>query len=125
MLEELSEGLAEREHFAQIIGIEIRTGVTETPTFAADLDNADNLVARKDGRANHLLDDLRGLTADFYALENGGVANAGKIVDDVRTALTSSARGNRGGAGKRNETDLLQRFRHEEVQVAPARRDAH
>src|SRR5579872_1680415 len=125
VLEQLAKGLAQREDFAQIVGTEVRPGDAGVRSLAADLDDADDLVARENRSADQLLDDFGGFASDFYAFENGGVADAGEIVDDIRTALARGTRSDGRGAGKRDEADLFQRLGNEEVEVAPAGRNAH
>lgn len=109
-LQELAERLAERENFAQIVGVKVRAGVFGVRTPAANLNNARCLVAGENRSANHFLDELRTFSANFDALKNRGVANAGEIVADVRSAFAPGLRGDRGGA-KWKETNLLERLR--------------
>src|SRR5271157_5351578 len=94
VLEQLAKRLAQRQHSAQIVGAEVRSGHLGVSAFAADLDDAYNFVPGKNWSANHFLNQLGGFAADFHAFENGGVANAGKIVDDVRPALAGRSRRN-------------------------------
>ncbi len=125
MLEQLAERFAKREDFAQIVGAEVRPGDAGVWSFAADLDDSDNLVSGQNRGADHLLDDLGGFAGDFYALKYGGMADSGEIVDDVRAALAGRFRGDGGSAGERDETDILKRFRDEEIKMLPAARNTH
>src|SRR5580692_7041980 len=125
VLEQLAEGLAERKDFAQIVGAEVRAGVFGAGAFAAHLNNANDLVAGKNRSADQFLDKLGAFAANLHPLKNGGMTDAGKIVDDVRTALASRFRSDGGSAGKRDKAHLFERFRHEKMKVAPAGRNAH
>src|SRR5579864_3856450 len=110
VLEQLAKGFAEREDLAQIVGTEVRPGDAGVRSFATDLDDADDFVTRENRSADQFLDDFGGFASDFYAFEDGGVAHAGKIVDDIRAALARSTRSDGRGAGKRDEADLFQRL---------------
>lgn len=124
-LEELAEGFTESEDFSEIIGGEVRTGVAGAGAFAADLDYADDFFAGKNRGANHFLNEFGGFAGNFDAFEDGGVADGGEIVDDVRATFASGAGGDGGSAGKRNEADLFEGFGDEEIEVAPAVGNAH
>jgi len=125
MLEQLAEGFAKREDFTQIVGGEVWAGIFGVGAFAADLNDADDLVAGKNRSADHFLDKLGAFAADLHAFENGGVTDAGEIVDDVRTAFAGRFSGDGGSAGKRNKADLFERFWDQKMKVAPAGRNAH
>src|SRR5580704_5040946 len=125
VLKQFAERFAERENLAQIVSAEVRSGDGGIGTFAADLDHPHDLVAGENGSADQLLDEFRAFAPDFHALENGGVADAGKIIDDVRTAFARRTRGDSRSAGKGDKTDLFEGYRDEKVEVAPARGDSH
>lgn|SRR5579863_3771820 len=125
VLEKLAEGLAEREDLAQIVSGEVGAGFFGVRTFTADLNDANNLVAGEDRRADHLLNEFGTFAANFHTFKNRGVADAGEIIDDVRAAFTGGFRGNGGSTGKWDKAYLFERFGNEEMQVAPAMGNAH
>src|SRR5690349_3888004 len=124
-LKQFAKRLAERQDFAQVVGGEVRPGFLRAGAFAADLDNADDSLAAKNRGGNHLLDEFGGFATNFHAFKNSGVANARDVVDDIRAAIAGRAGGDGRGAGERDKTDLLERFRNEEVEMAPTVGQSH
>ena len=92
-LKQLAEGPAKRKNFAQLISAEVRAGGLGAGPLAADLDYADDLIAGKYRRADHLLYEFGALAADFHALKNGGMADARKVIDDVGATFAGGTRG--------------------------------
>lgn len=122
-LQEFSEGLAEGKDLSEVVGSEIGAGGFYIGAFAADLYDADDAIAGDNRSADDFLNDFRAFGRQFYAFENAGVFNGAEIVDDFRAALPRSAGGERGFAGERDEADVSQRFRHDEVQMLAAMGD--
>jgi hypothetical protein len=125
VVDQFAERFAERQDFAEVVGRKIRPRYLRIGTFAADLDDANDLFSRKDGSANHFLDNFTGFAGDFDAFKDRGVTYAGEIVDDFGSAFACGFGGDGRGAGKRNEADLFERLGDEKMQMTPACGNTH
>jgi hypothetical protein len=123
-LEEFSEWVAERKDLPKIFGREIRAGGLWIGAFAADLYDADNAVAGKNRRTNDFLNEFAAFRCQFYAFEHTGVFHRGEIIDNFGAAFSRGAGGEGRFAGERNESDIFQRLRNNEIQMTPAIRNA-
>lgn len=122
--QEFSERFADCENFSEVSGSEIGADFGYVRAFAADLDHADDFISGKNGCADDFLDGLGGFGAGFYAFEDASVTSRGEIVIDFGAALAGSAGGERGIAGERDEADVFEGVRNNEVQMAPTCGDA-
>jgi hypothetical protein len=121
---EFSERTAKRENFSEVVGSEIGAGFGGGVAFAADLHDADYFGFAQDGSADNFLNGVAGNGGCFNAFEDAGVTHSEKIVVNFGATLASSACGERGSAGERNESDIFKSLRYEEVKMAPAIGDA-
>src|SRR5271155_3802182 len=94
-LQKLAERPAQCLDLGEVVGEEIGAGSRGIGPFAGDLNNADHLSLRANGRADDFLNGFGGVTGDFYAFKYGGVARDGEIVLDVRAIVTGGASGQR------------------------------
>ena len=124
VLQELAEGCAEGENFGEVVGGEMRAGGSVVGPFAADLDDADDAIAGKNGGADNSLNELGVFGGGLDAFKDAGVFHGGKIVDDFGAGFASGARGESGLAGEGNEADVFQGFRHDEKEMTPTVGDA-
>src|SRR5258708_6073796 len=121
MMEQLAERLAERQDFSEILGREVRASVGRSRAFPADLNDADDLAIKQNRRTDHFLNRFGSFLGDSYAFKHRRVPRGGKIILDLGPAIAGGARSEGRIARQRNKTDLLQGFRHQKVQVPPAR----
>jgi hypothetical protein len=92
-LQEFCERFAEREDFSEVTWREIGASRSGASTFAADLNDSDDFVARQNRRADDFLNGRSAFAGALYAFKYRGVSDAGKIVDNFWAAFASGARG--------------------------------
>src|SRR5437763_4468596 len=116
---ELSQRLAQGKQIPKVLRGEIQSGGRRCQALAADLNHADDSAIKENRRADDLLDWFRGLSAQFYVLEDDGVTRSAEVIVDFRAAFAHGLSRERGVAGERNETNALERLWHEKMQVLP------
>ncbi len=68
VLQELSEGLAQRQKLAEISRSEIRSGGSGVRSFSTDLNHADHFVGGENGRADDFLNGLAERAGNLFTL---------------------------------------------------------
>src|SRR5882757_734404 len=117
VLQQLSEWLSQCEHLAEISQSEIGSGCGCVGTLSADLNYADHYAPGENRRTHDLLDCFAGRAGrGLHTLEHRSVTRVRKGVVDLRSALAGGACGQCRIACQRNEADVLQPFRRQEVQ---------
>ena len=91
VLEKFAEGLAQGDHFSEILRGEVRSRKRCVRALTADLNDADHFAIGEKGCADNFLDRFPGFSADFGAFKHRGVARAREIIVDLRPALPRRA----------------------------------
>ena len=120
VLQKFSKRFAEARTFPRSAAVKSAPALADVGAFAADLDHADHFVARENGRADNFLNRFAGIDAAcFYAFKNSRMPRRGKIVVDLRAAVSRRARSESGIARQRNEPDIPQSFGNQKMKMTP------
>src|SRR6266404_8725358 len=119
MLDQLAQRTAQRCDFRDVVLPKIRSRTGGRRSLAADLQYANNFVADGDRRAHDFPNCFRDERVVFDAFENARMARLMKTVVNFDAIFPRGARGESRWTRERNESDVFQGLRNEEMEVAP------